>query len=175
MNTQLFSLWALKRLAIFGACAVLPVVALAEKQTFKATIGGTAFESDDDGILYLLPVKGTLNLQASTKGASAYPPPKTPIDKFSFVCRGFEGKPVVLSFKSGGCELKFTKNVSQKMGGDPSEKQHFAVGGKNQSFEVTAVRGEIIEGKFRVEVKEAAPGSAPLVIEGSFKAEDRQL
>ena len=66
-------------LAIALACAINLTPAHAAKtttQTLKATINGTVFESDDAGITYLIPTKGVLNLIASTKGASAYPPAK---------------------------------------------------------------------------------------------------
>ena len=74
----------------------LPLAAQADKtpQRLSATVDGKLFERDDDGILYLVPTKGVLSLMASTKGAAAYPPPKTPVNKLSINCRNYDGKPV---------------------------------------------------------------------------------
>ena len=101
----------------------LPLSALADKtpQSLSAKVDGKVFESDDDGIMYLIPTKGVLNLIASTKGASAYPPPKTPVDKLSINCSSFDGKPTKYTFANSGsriCDISFTKGVSQKPFGD---------------------------------------------------------
>ncbi len=144
-------------------------------QNLSATIDGKKFESDDDGILYLIPVKGSLNLIASTKGASAYPPPKTPIDRLSVICRGFEGKPVKFiakDFGNHGCEARFFKNESKVPFGEP-EAEYDTRYGKSSTFEITSVNGKVIEGKFRFEMKEKKSKVA-VVIDGTFKAEDRQ-
>lgn len=156
---------------------MLPLAAhAATPQNLSATIDGKKFESDDSGILYLMPTKGVLNLIASTKGASAYPPPKTPIDRLSVICRGFEGKPVKFiakDFGNNGCEARFFKNESKVPFGEP-EATYDTRYGKNSTFEVTSVNGKVIEGKFRFEMKEKNPKAALVVIDGTFKAEDRQ-
>ena len=120
----------------------------ATTQKLSATIDGKVFESDDDGILYLMPTKGVLNLIASTKGASAYPPPKTPIDRLSVICRGFDSKPVKFiakDFGNHGCEARFIKGESKVPFGEP-EAEYDSRFGKNNTFEVTSVNGKVIEG-----------------------------
>lgn len=163
--------------ALLSATAALsPVAAHAETQTLKATIDGKVFESDDSGILYLIPVKGAFNLSASTKGASAYPPPTTPIDRLSILCRGFDLKPVKFvdkDFGNHGCEARFAKGESKKPFGDP-DALYDARDGKGNVIEITSVKGKVIEGKFRLEMKEKKPKTGVIVVEGTFKAEDRQ-
>ena len=153
----------------------LPATA-ATPQNLSATIDGKKFESDDDGITYLIPTKGVLNLNASTKGASAYPPPKTPIDFLSVICNGFDGKPVKFmqkDFGNHGCEAQFVKGKSKVLFGEP-DAEYDSRYGKNNTFEVTSVKGKVIEGKFHFEMKEKKPKAALVVIDGTFKAEDRQ-
>lgn len=148
----------------------------ATPQSLKATIDGKVFESDDADILYLIPTKGVLNLIAGTKGASAYPPPKALTDRLSVTCRSFEGKPVKFiekDFGNHGCEARFIKGESKKPFGDP-EAEYDSRWGKNNMFEITSVNGKVIEGKFHFEMKEKNPKSALIVIDGTFKAEDRQ-
>lgn len=144
-------------------------------QQFAASIEGKSFESDDDGILYLIPIKGTFNLMASTKGAAAYPPPKTPVDRFSITCRHFDGKPVkyiAKDFGSNGCEVRFEKGVSKTPFGDPAA-QYEAIDGNN-SIEITAVKGKVIEGKFSLDLKDKKTKARLVISNGSFIAEDRQ-
>jgi hypothetical protein len=144
-------------------------------QRFSATIDGRLFESDDDGILYLMPTKSTLNLIASTKGASAYPPPKTPIDRLSFNCRNFEGKPRKYAdkdFGSAGCEVRFIKGESKVPGGAPEAEYKLADGDK--LFELTSVSGKVIEGRFAFDMVNIKTGARIKLTGGSFKAEDRQ-
>lgn len=145
-------------------------------QKFSAKIAGVSFESDDDGILYLMPTKGVINIIVTTKGASAYPPPKTPIDNLSIICRHFEGKPIhyaAKDFGSNGCEVTFTKNQSKKPFGKPGAE--FKIVDGNNSLEITSVKGKVIEGKFSFEMIEEKTGKKMSVTEGVFKAEDRQL
>jgi hypothetical protein len=165
-------------LATAAIALALPLPALADKtpQSLSATVDGKVFESDDDGILYLMPTKGVLNLIASTKGASAYPPPKTPIDKLSINCSNFDGKPVKFSFPKSGsrsCEVTFTKGVSQKPFGDP-QAEYRLVDGKNQ-LEITSIKGKVIEGTFSFELVEVKTKAKMTIAGGKFKAEDRQL
>lgn len=156
----------------------LPLPALADKtpQSLSAMVDGKVFESDDDGILYLVPTKGVLNLMASTKGASAYPPPKTPVDKLSINCNNFDGKPVKFTFAKSGsrsCEITFTKGVSQKPFGDPQAEYRLA-DGKNL-LEITSVKGKVIEGTFSFELVDVKTKAKMTITGGKFKAEDRQL
>ena len=165
-------------LALLAAGLALPLAAQADNtpQRLSATVDGKVFESDDDGILYLIPTKGVLNLEASTKGASAYPPPKTPVDKLSINCRNYDGKPVKFTFASSGsrsCEVSFTKGVSQKPFGDP-QAEYRLTDGKNQ-LEITSVKGKVIEGTFSFQLVEVKTKAKMTIVGGTFKAEDRQL
>lgn len=165
-------------LALLATSLALPHTAHAENiaQNLSATVDGKHFVSDDDGILYLVPRKGVLNLIASTKGASAYPPPKTPVDKLSINCTGYDGKPVKFSFANSGsrsCEVSFTKGVSQKPFGEP-QAEYNLTSGKNQ-LEITSVKGKVIEGTFSFELLEVKTKAKMTITGGTFKAEDRQL
>lgn len=144
-------------------------------QNLSAKIGGKPFESDDAGILYLMPTKSTLNLIAGTKGASAYPPPATPTDRLSINCRGFEAKPVkyvAKDFGNHGCEVKFVQGESRKPFGDPQAEYRIAPG--NNVLEITSVKGKVIEGKFSFEMVEVKTKAKLAITDGTFKAEDRQ-
>jgi len=156
----------------------LPLSALADKtpQSLSATVDGKVFESDDDSIMYLIPTKGVLNVMASSKGAAAYPPPKTPVDKLSINCRNFDGKPVKFSFPKSGsksCEISYSKGLSNKPFGDP-QAEYRLVDGKNQ-LEITSVKGKVIEGTFSFELVEVKTKAKMTITGGTFKAEDRQL
>lgn len=156
--------------------ATLPTLSQADTpQSFGAKIDGKPFESDDDGILFLYPTKNTFNLIAKTKGASAYPPPKTPVDKMSITCRNFAGKPVKFvakDFGSHGCEVRFIVGESKVPMGDP-QAEYKLVGGNNV-LEVTSVKGNVVEGTFAFELVDAKSKAKHTVAEGKFKAEDRQ-
>ena len=154
---------------------LLPHAAHAETQRLSATVDGKAFEGDDDTILYLTPTKGVLNLIASTKGAAAYPPPKTPVDKLSINCRNYDGKPVNFAFASSGsrsCEVSFAKGVSKQPFGEPQAEYRLADG--NNHLEITSVKGKVIEGTFSFELVEVKTKARLSITGGSFKAEDRQ-
>jgi len=144
-------------------------------QSLSAKIGGKPFESDNDGILYLMPTKTTLNLIAATKGASAYPPPKTPIDRLSILCKNFDAKPVkyvAKDFGGHGCEVKFVQGESKTPMGEPQAEYRIAPG--NNVLEITSVKGKVIEGKFAFELVEVKTKAKLSITDGSFKAEDRQ-
>lgn len=150
----------------------------AETQSLSARIDGAAFASDDDGIT-LVPLgnsSGSFSLSATTAGGSAYPPPKTPIDRLSVVCSGLvAGKPLRLdthSFGRAECDVRFYKGV-KPMGGDPDaeyklDKQH-----AGNTFEVQSVAGKLYTGRFSFRLLDAS--GAAHAVEGEFKAEDRQL
>ena len=165
-------------LAVAAIGLTWPLAARAHKtpQRLSATADGKLFKSDDDGILYLIPTRGVLNLIASTKGAAAYPPPKTPVDKLSINCSNYDGKPVKFTFANSGsrsCEISFTKGVSQKPFGEPVAEYRM-VDGKNQ-LEITSVKGKVIEGTFSFELVEVKTKAKMTITGGTFKAEDRQL
>lgn len=165
-------------LALSAIGLALPLAAQADTpQRLSATIDGKLFESDDSGIMYLVPRKGVLNLMASTKGAGAYPPPKTLSDKLSINCNDYDEKPVKFTFAASGsrsCEISFTKGVSKKPFGDPEAEYRLATNGKNQ-LEITSVKGKVIEGTFSFELVEVKTKAKMTITGGTFKAEDRQL
>ncbi|APV48722.1 hypothetical protein BWI17_02905 [Betaproteobacteria bacterium GR16-43] len=161
---------------MIATALALPLVARADTpQNLSAKVAGKAFESDDNGILYLMPTKTGLNLIASTKGASAYPPPKTPIDRLSIMCKDFEGKPVkwvAKDFGNHGCEVKFVQGESKTPMGDPQAE--YRASGGNNTLEITSVKGKVIEGKFSFELVEVKTKAKLAITDGTFKAEDRQ-
>jgi len=165
---------ALAVLAVLSTA--LPLAAHADTpQNLSAKIDGQVFESGDAEILFLYPIKNTFNLIASTKGAAAYPPPKTPIDKLSITCRNFAEKPVKFvakDFGTHGCEVRFIKGESKKPFGDPDAEYRLA--GGNNVLEVTSVKGKVVEGTFAFELVDAKTKAKHVVAEGKFKAEDRQ-
>lgn len=163
-------------LSTLAAAVVFSLPAQAKTpQNLSATIDGKKFESDDDGILYLMPTKSVLNLIASTKGASAYPPPKELSDKLSINCKNFDGKPrkyTAKEFGSSGCEVVFIVGESRKPFGEPVAEYRVIDG--NNSFEITSVKGKVIEGKFTFELAHVKTKAKLKIIDGVFKAEDRQ-
>ena len=167
-----------RALALLAVGLALPLAASAKTpQSLSATVEGKVFESDDDSILYLVPTKGVLNLMASTKGSSAYPPPKTPVDKLSINCRNFDGVPTKFAFATAGspsCEVTFSKGLSKEMFGKPQAEYALAPKGKNQ-LEITSVKGKVIEGTFSFELVETTTKAKITITGGTFKAEDRQL
>lgn len=165
-------------IAIFSVAVAFAVAIPAQADTpqnLSATIDGKKFESDDKGILYLMPTKTGLNLIASTKGASAYPPPKELSDKLSFNCKHFEGKPrkyTAKEFGNAGCEVEFIVGESRKPFGDPVAQYRVVDG--NNSFEITSVNGKVIQGKFSLELANVKTKAKIKITDGAFKAEDRQ-
>ena len=133
------------------------------------------YESDEAGITYIITTKGVLNLIASTKGASAYPPPKALSDRLSINCRGFDLVAKTFTakdFDSNVCEARFIKGESRKPFGDP-EAKFSVVRGKNM-IEITSVKDKIIEGKFSFEMQDKKSKAKLTIVDGTFKAEDRQ-
>lgn len=162
--------------ALMAAIAVSAPLSAATPQNLSATIDGRKFESDDDGILYLMPTKSKLNLIAGTKGGSAYPPPKELSDKLSIMCSNFDNKPkkyAAKDFGSHGCEVKFIKGESRKPFGEPVA-EYKLIDGANNVFEVTSVKGKVIEGKFSFDMVDVKSKAKMKIADGVFKAEDRQ-
>jgi hypothetical protein len=153
-------------------------VSHAETQSLKAHIGSTVFESDDDGITLVPLPGGEFSLSASTKGASAWPPPKTPIDRLAIVCDGLEpGKPFKLdgkSFERSSCDVTFTQGT-RAYGEKPDAEYSLDKNVTTHFFEVTRASGKVYEGRFRFELKHDDTGVRLLIEQGGFKAEDRQL
>lgn len=159
------------------ALAVLVGDARAETpQSLSAQIGDIAFESGDEEIT-LVPIMGKFSLSASTKGAAAWPPPKTRIDRLSIVCDGFEdGKPLVRDhsdFQRSTCDVTFAKG-SKPMGGSPDAEYTLDKDSPDNRFEIAAAQGKVYKGNFTFRLKDDK-GAVITVTNGRFTAEDRQL
>lgn len=159
---------------------LLPVLvssARAEQpQSLSALVGEVAFESGDAEIS-LVPVGGSFSLSASTKGAAAWPPPKTRIDRLAIVCDGFApGKPLELdhkAFERSTCDVTFDKG-SKPMGGAAEASYRLDKDSADNRFAITAANGKVYEGTFSFVLKDDK-GGAIRVANGRFTAEDRQL
>ena len=170
------SVFALSAAAL--AAALLTSAAAGEPQSLSATIDGTAFVSDDDGIT-LIPLgnrSGSFTLVAITAGGSAYPPPKTPLDRLSITCSGLEaGKPLHLDSKDFGraeCDATFARGV-KPMGGDPDAEYRLDKRHADNLFDVETAAGKRYAGRFQLHFVDAA-GAAHVLSDGRFDAEDRQ-
>lgn len=164
-------------LAVAVAFAFPPAVHAKAPQNLSAKVGGKVFESDDPGILYLMPTKTGFNLIAGTKGASAYPPPKTLTDRLAIMCKNYNAKPVkwvAKDFGNHGCEVTFVEGESKKPFGDPVA-EYRATGSDKNVMEITSVNGKVIEGKFTFELVNTKTKAKLLITDGTFKAEDRQM
>ncbi|WP_313920033.1 hypothetical protein [Tahibacter sp.] len=164
---------------LFLALACSFAASASEPQSLSARIGDTIFVSDDDGIT-LVPVgnaSGSFSLSATTQGASAYPPPKTPVDRLSIICSGMAaGKPMKLDskwFSRAECDVRFVKGVKM-MGGDPDAEYTLDKDHAGNVFEVESAAGKRYTGRFNFRLVDAT-GTAHLVTDGKFVVEDRQL
>lgn len=164
-----FALLALATLTLSAARAQEP-------QSLTAQVGELAFESGDAEIT-LVPVGGTFSLSASTKGAAAWPPPKTRVDLLAIVCDGFrDGKPLSLdhrAFERSTCDVRFDRGT-RPMGGEPETRYRLDKDAAENRFEIVRADGKVYEGRFAFRLKDAA-GHAVEVSNGSFRIEDRQL
>ena len=146
-----------------------------EQQSLTAQVGDVAFESGDDEI-QLVPIGDKFSLSASTKGAAAWPPPKTRVDRLSITCDGFaDGKPLVLdhkAFERSVCDVTFQKGT-KSMGGAPDAEYKLDKGSTDNRFEITRANGKVYEGTFTFRLKDEH-GSAVAVTNGRFRMEDRQ-
>lgn len=160
----------------FAALAALSTARASEPQTLTAQVGDIAFESGDDEIT-LVPVGDKFSLGGSTKGAAAWPPPKTRVDRLSITCDGFEdGKPLVVdhkAFERSVCDVTFQKGT-KSMGGTPDAEYKLDKDSAENHFEITRASGKVYEGTFTFRLKDDK-GGAIEVKNGKFKVEDRQL
>ena len=170
---------AMTRLLMPFAFTLLAAASLAradEPQTMTARIGDIAFESGDEEITFV-PSGSAFSLSASTKGAAAWPPPKTRIDRLGIVCDGFEdGKPLVIdhkAFEHSTCDVTFHKGT-KPMGGEPEASWSLDKNATDNRLEITRANGKIYEGTFSFRLKDDH-GGALTVTNGHFKIEDRQL
>jgi hypothetical protein len=147
----------------------------ADLQTLTADIDGTSFESDDDGISFI-PVMGSFSLAASTKGASAWPPPTTRIDRLSIVCRPYDEAATKTfsstDFQNSGCDVTFAVGT-KSMGGDPDASYRLDKDSPNNQLAITHAAGKTISGTFQFDLTDDA-GKSVHVRNGRFAAEDRQ-
>ncbi|MBO9664036.1 hypothetical protein [Dokdonella sp.] len=159
----------------FAALATLSARA-DEPQSMTAQVGDIAFESGDAEIT-LVPIGDKFSLSASTRGAAAWPPPKTRVDRLSIVCDGFvDGKPLVLdhkAFERSTCDVRFEKGT-RPMGGSPEAEYRLDKDSAENRFEITRANGKVYEGTFSFRLKDDRGGAAA-VANGRFKVEDRQL
>jgi hypothetical protein len=160
------------------AVLLLPLPALAETQTLSAQIDGAEFVSDDDSIT-LVPLgnsSGSFSLSASSAGASAWPPPKTPVDRLGIVCsRLVAGQPLKLdsaAFSRAECNVTFSKGV-KPMGGEPDAEYRLDKQHPGNRFEIEHAAGKRYSGQFSFQLIDAA--GKPHPISGRFAVEDRQL
>jgi hypothetical protein len=162
--------------------SVLPFVLLASlahaehPQSLGARIGDAAFESGDAEISFIA-TRGAFTLSASTRGASAWPPPKTRIDRLSIVCDGFvDGQPLRLdhaAFARSTCSVVFDRG-SKPMGGAADATYHLDKASVDNRFEITAANGKVYTGSFSFVLVDDT-GASLRVADGRFEAEDRQL
>jgi hypothetical protein len=142
-----------------------------EPQSFTANVDGASFAGDDDTILFVPLPSGAFSLGVSTAGATAYPPPKTPVDEISIVCEGFTpGKTLKLDNKalsSASCDATF------KRGADGTRFSLDKDNPANQ-FEISSSHGKVIEGSVELHLKNPA-GKSMTISNGRFVAEDRQI
>lgn len=147
-----------------------------QPQSLAAQVGDIAFQSAD-GEINLVPIGSAFTLSASTAGASAWPPPKTRIDRLAITCDGFaEGKPLALdhkAFERSTCSVTFDKGT-KPMGGSPEASWKLDKDAADNRFEITSANGKVYEGTFTFRLKDDK-GAAIVVSGGRFKAEDRQL
>lgn len=148
-----------------------------EPQSLSATVDGAHFAGDNDTIVLVPLASGQFTLNVATAGAAGWPPPKTPIQRLSIVCKGFApGKTFKLGSADFGstsnCYAKFIKEASEP--GKEADEYMLDQTNPTISFEVTAARGKVIEGTFQMRLSNKA-GKLLTIGEGRFVAEDRQL
>ena len=153
------------------------------QQSFSATVDGTPWESDNAGINVIpVPLGGTVTIIASSKGFSAYPPPKGFPDTFSIVCP-LPKKPERMATLRGSsevCRVSFTKSARNIMSPDwaktKNEGEFVTLGraGDKGYVNFTKVAGKTIEGEFSVELTEETT-KKKIAATGKFVGVDRQI
>jgi hypothetical protein len=145
-------------------------------QSLGARIGDVAFESGDADISFIA-TRGAFTLSASTRGASAWPPPKTRVDRLSIVCDGFvDGEPLRLdqaAFARSTCSVVFDRGT-KSMGGAPDATWQLDKKSVDNRFEISAANGKVYTGTFSFVLVDDT-GASLRVADGRFVAEDRQL
>ena len=153
------------------------------QQSFSATVDGMPWESDNAGITVIpVPLGGTVTIIATSKGFSAYPPPKGFADNFSIVCP-MPKKPERMTTARGSsevCRVRFTKAARNIMSPDVAKTKNegeFVTGrsaGDKGYVNFTKVAGKNIEGEFSVELTEETT-KQKIAVTGKFAGVDRQV
>ena len=153
------------------------------QQSFSATVDGTPWESDNAGINVIpVPLGGTVSIIASSKGFSAYPPPKGFADNFSITCP-LPKKPERMTTARGSsevCRVKFTKAARNIMSPDVAKTKNEGLfvtagsAGDKGYVNFTKVAGKNIEGEFSVELTEETT-KQKIAVTGKFAGVDRQV
>ena len=153
------------------------------QQSFSASVDGKPWESDNAGINVIpVPLGGTVTIIASSKGFSAYPPPKGFPDSFSIVCP-IPKKPERMTTARGSsevCRVRFTKAARNIMSPDyaktKNEGEFVTLGsaGDKGYVNFTKVAGKTIEGEFSVELTEETT-KQKIAVSGKFVGVDRQI
>lgn len=148
------------------------------KQSLKATVSGAVtgvFESDNDGI-NVVPVAGSFNIQASTKGFMGYPPPPGHPNRLSISCDTPKA-PAKLKMGSGNagtCRASYTVNDRGMMNAKPFDAQYASIGDADSYVDITKIKGKIIEAKFVIKLVDNATKQA-ITLTGTVQGEDRQM
>jgi hypothetical protein len=181
LNSQI-SAPALGALVTTVAATLSFATAVHAQQSFNASIDGKPWQSDNAGI-DAIPVAlgGTVTIIASSKGFSAYPPPKGFPDRFSIVCP-IPKKPERMTARgsSGDCRVSFTQAARDIMSPDwaktKNEGAFVTKGGTGDKGFVnfTKVAGKQIEGEFSAELTEETT-KKKIIVTGTFVGVDRQV
>ena len=170
-------------IALAGAATLALATGANAQQSFTATVDGTPWESDSAGI-NVIPVTlgGTVTITASSKGYSAYPPPKGFPDSFSIVCP-MPKKPERMATKRGSsevCRVSLTKAARNIMSPDWAKTKNegeFVTKGETGDkgyVNFTKVAGKNIEGEFSVELTEETTKKI-IAASGKFRGVDEQI
>ena len=153
------------------------------QQSFSATVDGMPWESDNAGINVIpVPIGGTVTITATSKGFSAYPPPKGFPDSFSIVCPIPKKSERMTTARgsSDACRVSFTKAERNIMSPDwaktKNEGEFVTARSANDKGYVnfTKVAGKTIEGEFSVELTEETTKKR-IAVTGKFVGVDRQI
>ena len=153
------------------------------QQSFSATVDGTPWESDNAGINVIpVPLGGTVTIIASSKGFSAYPPPKGFADNFSITCPMPKKPERMTTARSSAevCRVKFTKAARNIMSPDVAKTKNEGLfvtagsAGDKGYVNFTKVAGKNIEGEFLVELTEETT-KKKIAVNGKFVGVDRQV
>ncbi len=171
-----------KLISIFAAtCAAITLSsALYAQQSFTATVDGKPFESDNDGII-VVPTTGSVTISASTKGFSAYPPPKGFADRISIACPLPKAPQKFPTVGSGGtCRVQWVIAGRSMMDADyktTPNQGDFVSGLSNATggfVNFTKVSGKNIEGEFSAELVDNKT-KKKILATGKFKGIDQQM